>query len=304
VLVTVPRGQPRPLRVIITADDFGLAVPVNEAVDAAHRTGVLTSASLMIAEGAAADAVALARRTPSLRVGLHVVVVDGRTILGAGQLRSITDGSGRLSDRLVAAGFRYFCRPGARRELRAEVRAQFEAFRSTGLVLDHVDTHRHMILHPTVMSAILELAAEFGVDAIRLPAEPWRATRGARRRTRLTAVVRTVCLAPWLALVRWRLRRAGIRHNAEVRGLAESGGMDEATLLRLITTIDRDVTEVFLHPATASASSTPLPQSARRHVAELEALCSSKVRVALDRAGVARIGYGDLAPTASRPRGR
>jgi len=287
------------LRAIITADDFGLASPVNEAVERAHRSGVLTSASLMIAEPAAADAVSLARRTPSLRVGLHIVVVDGRTVLGPDRLHPIVDAKGRLSDRLVAAGFRYFFWPAARRALRAEIRAQLEAFRATGLTLDHVDTHRHLILHPTVFATIVDLAPEFGIRAVRMPVEPWRATVGTSPTKRIAAALRVTCLAPWVALARWRLTRAGIQCNAEVRGLADTGGMNEATVLRLIGTLDRDATEIFFHPATATESAVPLPQPVGRHVAELEALCSPNVRAALAARGVNRVGFGDLLVPAS-----
>jgi chitin disaccharide deacetylase len=285
---------PRAVRVIITADDFGLASPVNEAVEQAHRAGVLTSASLMVAEPAAAAAIALARRMPSLRVGLHLTVVDGRTVLPGERVPAIVNSSGRLSDRLVRTGFSYFFRAKARRALRAEVRAQLEAFRASGLELDHVDTHRHFVLHPTVLGVIIDLAPAFGIQRVRLPAEPWRATRGLPIRRRVAAAIRVVCLAPWLALARWHLRRAGIHYNAEVRGLADTGKMDEPTVLRLIGTMDRDVTEMFFHPATAAPTTVPLPQPVSRHVAELEALCSPRVRIALERAGIERLGYGDI----------
>ncbi|MGB9057663.1 MAG: ChbG/HpnK family deacetylase, partial [Pseudolabrys sp.] len=43
-------------RVVVTADDFGLAREVNEAVEAAHQDGILTAASLMVAAPAAQDA--------------------------------------------------------------------------------------------------------------------------------------------------------------------------------------------------------------------------------------------------------
>jgi len=290
----VPHRPPGALRIIVTADDFGLAPAVNAAVIKAHRTGTLTSASLMVAEPSAAQAVALARETPTLRVGLHVVVVDGKTSLPRDQVASIVDATGRLSSRLGLAGFRYFGHPTARRQLRAEVRAQFEAFRATGLALDHVDTHRHMILHPVVLDAIVSLASEFHIRAVRLPAEPWHATRGLPIAARIAAAVRIVSLAPWLALVRRRLRRAGIAHNAEVRGLADTGRMDEQAVLRLIPTVDCDATEFFFHPAMASPGDAALPQPAARHLAELDALCSAAVRGALDRAGLQRVGYGDL----------
>lgn len=68
-------------RLVITADDFGAASEVNDAVEAAHGNGVLTAASLMVAAPATADAVARAKRIPSLRVGLHLVLVEGRPVL-------------------------------------------------------------------------------------------------------------------------------------------------------------------------------------------------------------------------------
>jgi len=43
-------------RLIVTGDDFGLAIPVNEAIEEAHRKGILTAASLMVGAAAAEDA--------------------------------------------------------------------------------------------------------------------------------------------------------------------------------------------------------------------------------------------------------
>ncbi len=285
---------------IVTADDFGLALPVNEAIEIAYRDGVLTSASLMVAEGAAGDAVDRARRLPGLAVGLHVTVVDGRTILPRAQLSRLVDRSGRLSDRLVLAGVRYFFSPMARRQLRAEVRAQFEAFRATGLPLDHVDAHRHMHLHPTVLGAILAVAREFNVRAVRVPYEPLRAAGVAsggpltRLWARLAAASRAAGLVPWLALVRWRLHRAGIRYNTDVRGLAATGRMTEQTVLRLVATLGRGTTEFFFHPATATPFAGTLPQPIANHVAELDALVSARVRGALESSGARRVAFRDL----------
>jgi chitin disaccharide deacetylase len=75
-------------QLVITADDFGAAPAVNDAVEAAHLRGVLAAASLMVAAPAAADAIVRARRLPSLRVGLHLVLVEGTPVaLRPGSLR-------------------------------------------------------------------------------------------------------------------------------------------------------------------------------------------------------------------------
>ena len=89
-------------RLIVTADDFGLCQPVNEAVEIAHREGILSTASLMVGGPAAADAVERARRLPGLRVGLHVVVVEDRPVLPPAQVSRLTDDRGYLSGRLVS----------------------------------------------------------------------------------------------------------------------------------------------------------------------------------------------------------
>src|ERR1700757_235975 len=114
--------------VVFSADDFGLTVSVNEAVEQACRMGRLTQASLMVAAPAAADAVARAKSLPGLNVGLHLVLVDGDSLLGHANLPHITGADGRFSTDQVGLGVRYFFSPAARRELRAEIEAQFAAF--------------------------------------------------------------------------------------------------------------------------------------------------------------------------------
>ena len=140
----------QPTGLIITADDFGRHPAINEAVERAHREGVLTAASLMMGEAHVAEAVAVARRNPRLRVGLHLVLTEGRAVLPPTRIPDLVDAQGRFPDDAMARdGVRFFFLPRVRRQLAAEIRAQFEAFKATGLQLDHVNAHRHFHLHPT-----------------------------------------------------------------------------------------------------------------------------------------------------------
>nr|MDP9121626.1 hopanoid biosynthesis-associated protein HpnK [Acidobacteriota bacterium] len=168
-------------RLIVTGDDFGMAVPVNEAIEEAHRHGLLTAASLMVSAAAADDAVRRARRIPTLAVGLHLVLVEGRPTLPPERIPDLVDRNGELATHLVRAGVEFFFRPSVRRQLADEIRAQFQAFRATGLALDHVNAHNHMHLHPTLLALILEIGRDFGLRAVRVPYEPplasWRAAR-------------------------------------------------------------------------------------------------------------------------------
>ena len=142
---------------IITADDFGLHPAVNEAVESAHRAGVLTTASLMVAAPAAQDAAQRARALPGLHVGLHLTLADGCSVLPQRQIPDLVDSHDRFHDNMVSAGWRFFASPRVRAQLAAEIRAQFAAFAQLGLSLDHLDAHKHFHLHPTVLSLALRI---------------------------------------------------------------------------------------------------------------------------------------------------
>lgn len=282
-------------RVIVTADDFGLAVPVNEAVERAHREGVLTAASLMVAEPAAADAVRRAASMPQLGVGLHVVIVDGRPLLAPEQIPDLVDERGMLSSNLAGAGVRYFFRPRIRRQLEAEIRAQFAAFAATGLRFDHVNAQCHMHIHPTVFGIMLKVARDYGRPPFRIPFEPfgpsWRAGRDARGLRFANAYL----LAPWLALMKARLGAAGIAHNDRVFGLSDSGHMTAPRVLALLGQLRPGVTEIFFHAATRRWDGIAPALDAYQLEAELAALLDPEVAQALRAPGVATSPFAGLA---------
>jgi len=82
----------------------------------------------MVAGAAAADAVARARRLPSLRVGLHLVLVDGLPLLPPERIPDLVDARARLRSDVTTAGVGMFRRPRVRRQLAAEIEAQFCAY--------------------------------------------------------------------------------------------------------------------------------------------------------------------------------
>ena len=266
-------------RVIINADDFGAALQINEAVERAHREGVLRAASLMVGAPGARDAVERARRMPDLAVGLHVVLVHGRPVLRPDRVPALVDADGAFLADLVRAGFRFFFRPGVRAQLAAEIRAQFERFAATGLPLDHADAQSHMHVHPTVFGLILKLGREFGLRAIRIPREPLGGTR---------------TIEPWLAMMRSRARRAGIAYNDYAFGVNEAGALTEARVVEILDRLPDGVTEIFFHPATGEFEGADRGTERFQWSGELAALTSARVRDALVRNGIQRITYGEL----------
>ncbi|MCP5116113.1 MAG: hopanoid biosynthesis-associated protein HpnK [bacterium] len=265
-------------QLIVTADDFGLCVPVNEAVEQAHRDGVLTCASLMVTGSATEDAVARARRLPSLKVGLHIVVVEGKPILPAESVPALVDNHGELERNFSLAGLRFFFRPGARAQLEREIRAQFEAFRRTGLPLDHVNTHNHMHLHPTVLSTILRVGRDYGMKTMRVPDEPGKGQ----------------LLKPWSNLLRWRLRRHSILSNNRVLGRSDSGALTTTRAVELLANLPEGITEMYFHPATRRCPEVDRDMPHYQHEAELETLLSLKLKQAIEASGAELASYGDL----------
>ena len=170
---------------MVSGDDFGAAREVNTAIVAAHRSGILTSTSLMVTGEAAAEAVALAKEHPRLAVGLHLVLAQGRAAAPSAEIPHLVTGAGSFRDRPILAGLRYaweYVARSGRVELRREIEAQLAAFASTGLRLAHLDGHLNMHLHPMVLPILLELAPRYAIRAMRLTREdPAAALAGGTR---------------------------------------------------------------------------------------------------------------------------
>jgi hopanoid biosynthesis associated protein HpnK len=276
-----------PKRLIVCADDFGRDVAINEAVEQAHRNGILTVTSLMVAEPAVADAVARAKRLPDLGVGLHLVLADGASVLPPAEVSALVGADGAFDPNMVRAGFRFYFSPAARRQLAAEIRAQFAAFAATGLPLDHVNGHKHVHLHPAVARLVVEIGREFGMRAVRLPWEPVAPLRQATANERHGAPA----WSPVVTSLRRRLDRAGLARNDQVFGIAWSGAMTEDRLVALLPHLPDGISEIYGHPASGAASSFA---PGYRHAEELAALVSPRVRRLIEELGLRLARYADL----------
>lgn len=252
---------------IVNGDDFGLNGAVNAGIIRAHREGILTSTSLMVVGEACAEAVALAQSHPRLAVGLHLVLVQGRSVLAPERIPHLVDGRGRFPDNPVVAGLRYQFHPQAEPELRLEIRAQLEKFQLMGLRLSHLDGHLHLHCHPKILRIVTELAAEFAIPAIRLPYEEPELTLKLDSRQWLSKLIQAQVFRYLRLYGESLLSARGIDYPQRVYGLLQTGRMTEAYLCGLIPQIQANLVEIYLHPTTASQA-----------LAELEAMLSPKVR--------------------------
>lgn len=278
-------------RLIITSDDFGLSDGVNRAVEKAWQNGILTCASIMAGGEAFDGALEIARRNPGLQVGLHLTLVQGRSVLTPDAIPGLVDERGNFADNPVAAGMRYYFDRGIRSQLRREIEAQIARVRDAGIEVTHIDGHLNIHLHPTVFSVLTELMPRYGIATMRLSRE--RLTHNLRfNRERLAGkVVERVIFGSLARHVRPLLDRMGIRYAGEVKGVLNSGRMTEGYILDILPGLTGELTEIYFHPGCLPDAEITRRMPDYRHREELAALTSDRVKQKLTDLGIELVAY-------------
>ncbi|HEY1789140.1 MAG TPA: hopanoid biosynthesis-associated protein HpnK [Verrucomicrobiae bacterium] len=269
-------------RLIVNADDFGLSQSVNQAVVRAHREGILTSASLMVNEAGFAEAIALAKENPNLGLGLHLTLLQGHSTLPPERIPGLVNSRGEFSNSPVGVGMAYFFRRSLREQLRAEIRAQFGKFYSTGLPLDHVNGHLHLHLHPVIFKILMDDAETLGIRHFRFTRDCLARSRrmsGGHIFYKISHTVIYDCLS---SRAREPLRNRSIKHAQITFGLLQDSRVDEEYILKLLPELPPGDSELYSHP------------SLDRFKHEFDGLISPRVREEVQKLGIQLIRYQDL----------
>ena len=247
-------------RLIVNADDLGRTPGVNRGIFQAQRTGIVTSATLMVTQSAAAEVPALAREHPGLGIGLHLSLTGGPPCLPPAQVRSLLDESGRFPakpERLDGAD---------PKEVLAEARAQLKRFRElTGALPTHLDSHHHAHSRSPVLEALVTLAWETGLPLRSVSSE-----------------------------MRLRFRREGIRTPDHFIDAFFGERATSESLVRLLSHVEAGVTELMCHPAVVDEELKAGSSYAQERGRELSALTHAEVRQAIQAAGVRLVHFGQL----------
>jgi hopanoid biosynthesis associated protein HpnK len=254
----------------------------------------------MVGGAAAADAVRRARLLPSLKVGLHLALVDSRPVSPATSVPDLIDAEGNFRRDMVATSIAIALNPKVRRQVALEIAAQYAQFQATGLQLDHVDAHKHFHLHPMIAALICRIGRQYGMRALRAPVEPaasvWRAEQALVPAARLRPNLSTIPVnltRRFATKLQRQIRRQGFKTADQVFGLAWSGAINVARLCALIPYLPEGVTEIYCHPATADAFVGGAP--GYRYRDELAALLEPRVAEAVQVNGLYLTAYSDLA---------
>jgi hopanoid biosynthesis associated protein HpnK len=276
---------------IVNADDFGLSSGANRAIIKAWQKGVLTSASLMVGGSGFEEAVALARENPSLQVGLHLTLVQGRAAGARAGFPPLVDSEGYFTHDPVYAGMRYFFIRSLRKQLFAEIEAQLTRFLETGLQLSHIDGHLNIHMHPTVFDILCRLMPKYGIKTFRLSRERLGVDLKLAPRRRLGKLADAFIFERLARRCKPMLDQLGISYTCEVKGLLNSGQMTEAYFLKAIDILQDGVTEIYFHPGCHPDQELSRWMPDYRHEDELSALTSRKVMDMIRSAGILLRNY-------------
>jgi chitin disaccharide deacetylase len=277
---------------ILNADDFGLSPGINRGIIAAHREGILTSASLMVVGDAFEEAVALAHAHPSLSLGVHLTLVEGVPVLPPQKIPSLVTSDGRFYGSLGTFLLRWLGRRIQIEEVQREFEAQIERARQCTIQIDKLDGHMHVHLLPGVFETVLALADHYQIPAIRLPTE---GALGLDNLTAFRGYCRRAVLTSISALRKPRLAKAGRLYATRCAGIAESGRLTEEGLLRILQGLRPGPTEIMAHPGYSDSTLDNWPQSRRyKREQELAALTSPRVKALVRKHRIELVTYPEV----------
>lgn len=284
-------------RLIVNADDFGYTSGVNRAIVEAHSHGVVTSSTLMANGPAFAEATLLARTVPKLSVGCHVVLTDGVPVLAAAQLPSLTTNS-HFRDGMMTFAARSIAGRMNTDEIILETSAQIHKLQSAGIVVSHIDTHKHTHLFPGVLRPLLRAAAACGVRAVRNPFGPRLPLQSSHLLAHpglWTRYAEVRVLGSFAGRFREAVDREGFSTPDGTLGIVVTGALDETVFDAIARSIPEGTWEFVCHPgyndADLQAGKTRLRESRET---ELRVLTLPAARELLAQQGIELISYRGL----------
>jgi hopanoid biosynthesis associated protein HpnK len=288
-------------RLIVNADDFGFTAGVNRAIAEAHRSGIVTSSTLMANGRAFEDAVRLAKTLPHLSVGCHVMLIDGEPVLESERLPSLTNGPNgtRFRDGLRSFAARALTGRLNGEEIEAEAHAQLGKLQAAGVDVSHVDTHKHTHIFPAVLRPLLRGAKACGVRAVRNPFGPRRPLKSSALLARpnlWTRYAEVRILSSLAAKFREAAKNEGMATPDGTLGIVVTGALDEKLFRGIAEAIPEGTWEFVCHPGynddDLKSVTTRLRES--REI-ELQVLTMPQARDMLSNCEIELISYRDLA---------
>ncbi|MGH9754915.1 MAG: carbohydrate deacetylase [Blastocatellia bacterium] len=282
-------------KLIVNADDFGLTAGVNRAIIEGHTRGAITSATLMANMPAFDTAVRLAKDHPSLGVGLHFNITQGRPVADASRVGSLIDDRGEFWGTSAAILRRMLAGRLKIEEVVIELRAQIEKALNAGLRMTHVDSHKHTHALPQICGAIIATIKDYGINAVRSPREQWRFDLGATSFKLITQSAGAFGISQLCRISDLRLKKSDVKTPDFFFGVARTGFWTKSWLIDLIERLPTGVSELMCHPGYDDAELSGVKTRLRAsRVNELRLLTDPDVGAKLKEKGIKPTNFSDL----------
>ena len=277
--------------VIVNADDFGLCTGVNKAIEDAHKNGILTSATIMANMPSASEAVEIAKRTPSLGVGVHLNLTNGIPLSKHKSVEYIKDDTGNFGLGPYKLALKTLLNRNVRQAVETELAAQIKWVIDQGIKPTHLDSHKHIHAFPPIFPIVCDLAKQFGIRAIRWTFEPAKIGFGFRPVTKKdrhrSAAVRN------MARINRRQNSEFFKNNI-LLGIAHTGKIDHDFFRAAALNPLGTVTEIMTHPGYMEGLDLKLTTLIEERKLEFEAICARQTRDYFNTAGIKLLGYGQI----------
>ena len=281
-------------KLIVNADDFGLHSAVNAGIIDGHRTGIITSTSLLARGEAFTEAVSMAKENPKLGIGIHIALVGGlKPVCDPTEVPSLVTPEGILPESYIDFIKRIYSGKINYNELRKEINAQMAKIIESGLKVTHVDGHQHMHVLPTVLPIVIEQAKSFGINAIRVPDELTGFMNYIYSPSRFLGKVGLSTVA---ANARPTVRNNNMLTTQYFWGMVNGGNIDQKSLMGILKKVNHNsgTHELMVHPGISNSILGKCYNWGYHWEDELQALCSSHTRLYIRQHGIELINYGDL----------
>src|SRR6516162_8521154 len=283
---------------IVNADDLGWTEGVNRGIAAAHRNGIVTSASLLANGRAFEDGVKTAGELPGLGVGVHLNLSNGKPTAPASEVGSLLNEKGEFSGGPQSLLVRLTTKSLDTREVENEWEAQIQKVRGAGIRPTHLDGHKHVQMLPGLFEIALRLAKKHGIHAIRVAHEEstLRSVLASAGGQKAAVVFKQGVQARGLKLLapgaREMADHAGVRTADYFCGIAQTGALTREGIEKLLENLPDGTTELMCHPGYVDEelrkAGTRLQESRQT---ELEILTDGRIRKLVATRGIRLISY-------------
>lgn len=265
------------IRLVVSAEDFGLRPDVTDGILLGHREGIVTNTMLRGNDPLLPDWARLVAEHPKLGTGLTVSLIGGFSVAPVESVPALVDESGLMPSSLAAFLERWARDRISLSSLVAEMNAQVARARDLGLTLGVLAASDQLACLPLVAQALETVAREHGIPGLRSTVDPpslsWLGDPVRGLESGLLAGL------SWLT----RRRLGARRHGPASWGHHDAGALTEIRIVELLGRMGPGAHELVCHVGLTDEPRglTGLLERGKARRRELDALLSPRIKEAL-----------------------